>query len=49
MIDNLLASHTEGIVKKVEGLPRYTGGSSVEPKDIRVKLDQVLDTIKNKK
>lgn len=33
-------------VDKIEELQKYTGGSSVEPKDVRVKLVDVLTILK---
>ena len=47
--DHKLQSEQTRIAEEVEKLQKYTGGSSVEPKDLRVNLDQVLSIIKQGK
>lgn len=37
----------ERIIERIVSMKRYTGGSSVEPKDLRVNLKEVMDIINN--
>lgn len=37
------------VEEEIEKLQKYTGGSSVEPKDIRVKLNDILKIISDAK
>ena len=47
-IDLALAERDREVVEKIEKLQKYTSGSSVEPKDMRVKLTDVINLITNK-
>jgi len=46
VVTSSLTQYSEKLMVEIEGLPKYTGGSSVEPKDIRVKLSDIQALLK---